>query len=279
MAYQKLLCSTLASFTMQEVIRHYIERNSKVNVVLMDSMKAFDSLWHDALLLKLKEYGVSGNFWLLIDEMYRDMKSSILFNNKLTRWFQLQRGVRQGGVLSAVLFLVFINNLLLKLNNTSYGTILYDVRVACSVQADDIALMSPTTQGMQTLINICQLLSERWAFKFSPEIPIVTSTKHVGNLLESSLNSTEQTMNACHMLRATTISIMNSGVHPAILNTSTCLQIVNLLVCTRAIYGCELWNALTKSELLLLERPHGLVCKAVQGLPKRSRSDKCTSHL
>ncbi|CAG2205521.1 unnamed protein product [Mytilus edulis] len=212
--------------------------------------------------------------------MYRGMKSSILFNNKLSRWFQLQRGVRQGGVLSAVLYLAFINDLLIELNKTSYGTILYDVRVACSVQADDIALMSPTTQGMQTLINICQLFSERWAFKFSPskshvllygkcqrntidrfflygsEIPIVKSTKHVGILLESSFNSMEQTMNACHMLRATTISIMNSGVHPAILNTSTCLKIVNQLAYTRALYGCELWNELR------------FVCKAVQGLPK-----------
>ncbi|CAG2187282.1 unnamed protein product [Mytilus edulis] len=141
MAYQKFLCSTHASFTMQEVIRHYIERNSKVIVVLMNSMKAF------------------------------------------------------------------------------------------------------------------------------------------GILLESSFNSMEQTMNACHMLRATTISIMNSGVHPAILNTSTCLKIVNQLAYTRALYGCELWNNLTKSELLLLERAHRFVCKAVQGLPKRSRSDKCTSLL
>ena len=65
----------------------------------------------------------------------------------------------------------------------------------------------------------------------------------------------------------------------AILNTSTCLKIVNQLAYTRALYGCELWNNLTKSELLFLERAHRFVCKAVQGLPKRSRSDKCTSLL
>lgn len=111
--------------------------------------------------------------------------------------------------------------------------------------------MSPTTQGMQTLINSCQSFSESWAFKFSPkkshvlpygkcqsntidrfllcslEIPIVKSTKHFGILLESSFNYMEQTMNACHILRATTISIMNSTVHPAILKTSTCSKIVN----------------------------------------------------
>ncbi|CAG2226579.1 unnamed protein product [Mytilus edulis] len=237
-----------------------------------------------------------------LDKVSYEHVNSILFNNKLSRWFQLQRGVRQGGVLSAVL-LSFINDLLIELNKTSYGTILYDVRVACSVQADDIALDVSYNPRNANPNNICQLFSERWAFKFSSskshvllygkcqrntidrfflygsEIPIVKSTKHVGILLESSFNSMEQTINACHMLRATTISIMNSGVHPAILNTSTCLKIVNQLAYTRALYGCELWNNLTKSELLLLERAHRFVCKAVQGLPKRSRSDKCTSLL
>ncbi|CAC5397523.1 unnamed protein product [Mytilus coruscus] len=246
-AYQKLLCSTYASFTIEEEIRHYIERNSKVIVVLMDSMKAFDSMWHDALLLKSKEYCVCGKCWLLINEMYLGMKSSILFNNKLSRWFKLQRGERQRGMLSAVLYLVFINDLLIELNNTRYGTNLYDLRVACSVQADDVALMSPTTQGMQTFICNCKF-SELWAFKLSAskshvllygkkqsiaidrfflygsEIPIFKSTKHVGILLESSFNSIEQTLNAYEMLRATIISITNSGVN---LNCETILPNLN----------------------------------------------------
>ncbi|CAG2190843.1 unnamed protein product [Mytilus edulis] len=93
MAYQKELSSIHASFNLQEPIRHYIERNSDVIVVLLDSTKAFDTVWHDALLYKLHKYGVTGDLWLLIDEIYSD--SEVLwFNGRLSRWFELKRGVR-----------------------------------------------------------------------------------------------------------------------------------------------------------------------------------------
>ena len=59
MAYQKALSSIHASFNLQEVIRHYIGRNRDVVVVLLDSIKAFDTVWNDALLVKLYKYGVS----------------------------------------------------------------------------------------------------------------------------------------------------------------------------------------------------------------------------
>ncbi|CAG2253605.1 unnamed protein product [Mytilus edulis] len=83
MAYQKELSSIHASFNLQESIRHYIERNSDVIVVLLDSTKAFDSVWHDALFYELHKYGVTGDLWLLIDEIYSEMRSSVLFNGGL----------------------------------------------------------------------------------------------------------------------------------------------------------------------------------------------------
>jgi len=149
MAYQKSLCSTHAYFNVKEMTRHYTERHSTMFVVLLDSMKAFDSVWHDALLLKLYKYNTHGKLWLLIDEMYRNMQSCIMFSNNLSRWFPLERGVREGGVLSAILYLVFINDLLINLDNAKCGAML--LRVSSSVQADDIALLSPTVNGMQTL--------------------------------------------------------------------------------------------------------------------------------
>ncbi|CAG2212927.1 unnamed protein product [Mytilus edulis] len=242
MAYQKELSSIHASFNLQEPIRHYIERNSDVIVVLLDSTKAFDTVWHDALLYKLHKYGVTGDLWLLIDEIYSDMRSSVLFNGRLSRWFELKRGVCQGGVLSVLLYLVYINDLLCDIEDSKLGCVLLDISVSSSVQADDIALLSTTEKGMQHLINICQTYSEKWAFKFSPTksnvlryskknknvssnltlyddiIPLVTSAKHVGILLNCKFRSMDQTLNACRVLRSTALSVLNSGIHPSILN-------------------------------------------------------------
>ena len=54
-------------------------------------------------------------------------------------------------MLSAILYLVFINDLLINLDNAKGGAMLLDLRVSSSVQADVIALLSPTVNGMQTL--------------------------------------------------------------------------------------------------------------------------------
>ncbi|CAC5400643.1 unnamed protein product [Mytilus coruscus] len=207
MAYQKELSSIHASFNLQEPIRPFVERNSDVIVVLLDSTKAFDTVWHGALLYKLHKYGVTGDLWLLIDEIYNDMHSCVLFNGRLSRWFELKRGVRQGAVLSALLHLMYINDLLCNIEDSKWGCVLLDISVSSSVQADDIALLSTIEKVMQHLINICQTYSESWAFKFSQTksnilhyskkktsvssnltlyddiIPLVTSAKHVGILL------------------------------------------------------------------------------------------------
>ncbi|CAG2254958.1 unnamed protein product [Mytilus edulis] len=45
-AYQKALPSTHTSFNMQEVVLHNLKRQSNSIVTLLDSMKAFDTLWH-----------------------------------------------------------------------------------------------------------------------------------------------------------------------------------------------------------------------------------------
>jgi hypothetical protein len=82
------------------------------NINLFISMKAFDTVWHEALLLKLLHYGITGHLSLLLDEMYSTMQSCVLFNCNYSQWFKHKRGVRQGGVLSAVLYVVYINDLL-----------------------------------------------------------------------------------------------------------------------------------------------------------------------
>ncbi|CAC5398519.1 unnamed protein product [Mytilus coruscus] len=48
------------------------------------------------------------------------------------------------------------------------GAVMLDLNVGCPVQADDIALISPTFSGMQCMINICYSYSVKWKFEFSP---------------------------------------------------------------------------------------------------------------
>jgi exonuclease III len=57
-AYQKLLSSLNATFSIQETINYNLERGSKVFVCLMDNRKAFDLVWHDGLFVLLHQLGI-----------------------------------------------------------------------------------------------------------------------------------------------------------------------------------------------------------------------------
>ena len=123
-AYQKGLSSLNASFNLQELILHQVEHNGSVITILLDSTRAFDTVTHNGLKIKLSEYGVTGKLWLLLDNMYSNLSSTVLCCGSYSRSFDLNRGVRQGSALSAKLYLIFINDLIEQLQSSQKGATL-----------------------------------------------------------------------------------------------------------------------------------------------------------
>ena len=68
---------------------------------------------------------------------------SVRWGNLLSESFHVSNGVRQGGILSAYLFNVYIDNLSFRLNNLSIGCVLDDFLINHLIHADDLELISP----------------------------------------------------------------------------------------------------------------------------------------
>ena len=54
-------------------------------------------------------------------------------------------------------------------------------------------------------------------------------------------------------------------------------KIIRQVCYPKALYGGEILGKLTKTETLMLERTHHYVCKFIQGLHRRTRTDMCLS--
>ena len=68
-------------------------------------------------------------------------------------------------------------------------------------------------------------------------------------------------------------SLINCGVHSNGINPISASKLYTSIVLPRALYGCELWNGITKSNIAHLEATHHFCLKRLQSLPLRTRSD------
>lgn len=109
--FQPKLGSLTVSFNLQETIFHNFELGSLVYVAFLDTHKAFNTVWRHGLMYKLHRFGVSGRLWTLIDDCQTDTSCSVVVNYTNSVWFPVSQGVRQGGILSTFLYIVFINDL------------------------------------------------------------------------------------------------------------------------------------------------------------------------
>ena len=92
----------------------------------------------------------------LLLNMYTQQKLQVKWDNILTQQFDVTNGVRQGGVLSPLLFSVYVDDLLEKLKNNGIGCHIGHHFVGALGYADDIILLCPTAYGLMKMIKICE---------------------------------------------------------------------------------------------------------------------------
>ena len=79
----------------------------------------------------------------------------VKWNGALSGTFSVSNMVKQGGVLSPLLFNVYLDQLLLALKEIGIGFHLNDMFVGAFIYADHVALLVPTSIALKTMLNIC----------------------------------------------------------------------------------------------------------------------------
>ena len=121
-AYRRKVSCADAIFATQEVIAKYVGSGSKVLMCLYDLEKAYDSVEYPVLLERLFEVGINGKLWRVMKNWYSGGSSFVKVDGKCSSLsYGVGRGVKQGSILSPVLFLLVMDPLLKKLQDSSLG--------------------------------------------------------------------------------------------------------------------------------------------------------------
>ena len=102
-----IMCSTLVI----ETIQYFTQMQSSVYVIFIDASKAFDRLSHIELFYILSERNMCPLIRRLLFNLYGNQQFQIRWNNCLSNMYNMTNGVKQGAVLSPILFTMYIDGL------------------------------------------------------------------------------------------------------------------------------------------------------------------------
>ena len=110
-SYQPNVSTNMCTWAATETIDYFLRNGSDVFVCTMDMSKAFDSVKHSLLFEKLLQRGIPVVYTRLLLHMYRTQLTRVVWNNVESREFSISNGVKQGAVLSAILYCLYVNGL------------------------------------------------------------------------------------------------------------------------------------------------------------------------
>ena len=281
--------------------------NEKIYACFVDFKKAFESVWHDGLLFKLLQINVGGCFFNLIKSLYSNSTCSIRIGQNQTGPFSYARGVRQGSILSLLLFNLFINDV-----PFSFEKILSDpfvlpngAKLNSLLYADDLVILSRSKIGLQNCLNTlssycstrllsinsqktkvmifqkrAKILTIDANFHIDNEpVEIVQNYTYLGTVIFSTGNFSlvldklkEKVLHALFSLRKhTNLSKLSPFLASKIFDT---------MISPILTYNSEVWGAYTKSDLkswdnTQIEKSHLQFCKRYLEVSNKASNVAC----
>lgn len=151
------------------------EWQAPIHLVFVDFKQAFDSLDRDMMWKILSSRGVSQKLLNIIRGLYNDAKCRVLHRGKIGDEFKVRSGVKQGCILSPLLFVIILDWVMMKTNEVSNG-IQWNLlnRLDDLDFADDICLLTHTKADMKEKL--------RRLVKYAGQVGLtinVNKTKHM----------------------------------------------------------------------------------------------------
>ena len=259
---------------LKHIIDKYIKTNkSKLFVCFFDLRKAFDTVDRTKLFYNLLvQYNIGGKFLHILKNMYTDNKIFIKLNNGLTKPFVTTTGVKQGCVLSPILFNLFINKLPECFSSDCDPVYIENEAINCLMWADDCVVLSKSAQGLQLSINATVNFFKNLGLEvnskktqvmiFNPrghsakqfssikfyienrELTIADSYVYLGLIFKPSGSVSAAIQELQIKASKAWFSISNTIYQNKKMSTSKALQLVDSLVTPIGLYACEFWTPL-----------------------------------
>ena len=251
---------------------HHI-RKGRLYTCFIDYAKAFDTVCREALLYKLWQYGIQGQFFACLKHMYSNSSAKVKLLNRLSDKIDILCGTEQGHPMSPELFKCYIHSLSEILNEENKEInvpILNESRVSHLLWADDLVLMALDGQSLQEMLDILLRYCIEWGLTVNLEKTAVMIFNKSGRLLKESHQfrfgdtDIKSVREYCYLGIVFTLSGTLSTAQAKLrqkalrcyfalkkmldirdLKKTTLFKLFDALIVPIAAYGCQVWLAET----------------------------------
>jgi hypothetical protein len=257
--------TVMCTLVLKEVVRHYANHNTDVYSCYVDASKAFDRVRFDKLFTLLIARGIPPIIFRSLLNLYTKQIIRTRWKGHMSDVFGTINGIRQGGVISPVMFCVYIDELLLRLAENGSGCWVGKHYFGALGYADDLTLLTPSVTGLREMLKICEDFAKEYSVEYNAkktvcvlfskknvrktsvklcgkELEWVQSVKHLGNYLDENMSESTEIRRKKHDLvqRVNYVVSTLGNCEDAIIKTvfnSKCAH----------FYGCQSWNLMDRS--------------------------------
>ena len=250
----------------QEVVNYYNRNGSNVYACLVDASKAFDRIKYSKLLQTILKRNLPGTIIRLLFDSYTRQQSFAKWGQEFSNVIYMHNGVKQGGVLSATMFCIYMDELLSRLERSGIGCHIGNNYYGNIWYADDLKLLCPSINGLKKMIDICGIFSKKHFVTYNAHKTIAicygktsgnpkrslhlngsrirweTSVKYLGNMHCSSMSDCNDVTYKKHIYRS---SVNKLNCHFAFASSATKAKL--LQTHCSAWYGSQNWQLNTEA--------------------------------
>ena len=278
-----------------------LNRRLSTHSVFIDFAKAFDSVPHERLLIKLESIGIRGPLLQWFCAFLTSRRQRVVINGHFSNWCKVSSGVPQGSILGPLLFILYINDISSVVKNSDIKIFADDVTLYKTIRSteDCEALQA----DLDSICDWCNL----WQMRLNPSKceALCISNKHLPITFNYQLEG-------CSLKWSLTVKYLGVILNTKLTWNDQCTYVVskatrmlnllrrNLFACSSAAknkafrslvipvleYASQVWNPYTQKNVTKLESVQLRAARWVAGsrfnrhtLKWSKSSLECRSHL
>jgi hypothetical protein len=250
-----------------------------VDAIYLDFAKAFDTVPHKRLMLKLRCYGITGKVYEWIEDFLSKRRQLVVINGAKSDWTPVLSGIPQGSVLGPMLFVCYINDLP-DVVHTMIQMFADDAKVFkeiidvsdCEKLADDLARLDEWSNRWLLKFNTskCKVMrlgtkSPAFDYQMGPtgskhQLEVTSEERDLGVIVDDTLKYDKHAESTANKGTSILAMIRRAYVY---LDGPSLVLLYKSLIRPHLEYGNVVWAPVTQKNITLIENVQRRATKLV----------------